>query len=613
MSLPAPQLRPTSRALKPAPPRAWLIGLSTPVVLLPVYGLLALGLFAATWTHPFSNVIGDGPDPPVFIWYLRWVPFAVSHGLNPLFTSYLDFPDGINLMWQTSVPLLGLLLAPVTLTLGPIFAYNLLMTASMALAAWCAFLAFRRYVGRPWAAALGGLLFGFSPYMLAQSLGHPHVGVAFICPLMLIAFEEAVVRQQRSPWRLGAGIGALAAAQLLISEELLLTQVLLACMALAILVSLRPDQLRVRAAYVLKVLGVAAGILALVAVWPLWMQFFGPQAVHGTLATSNVFVTDVAGVLLPTSLQAIAPAALTAVTDRFSGSQYEAGAFLGLPLLALLVFAVVRWWRKPVVQVVSMLALLAAGLSFGVTLHLRGVTTGIPAGLLALAFLAVGRTRVGRVTPVIFGLAWAGLATVPLLHNVVPSRLMLYVFLFAGLLLSVLVDRWDFASPRRTMAGGAIAVLALLTLLPRIPFATSPANVPSFFSGGAVSSLPTDSVALVIPYAHEFESRAMLWQLSADLRFKMPEGYANRPGPALDPAPTMLGHDLMAMQQGAPAPEMSTAYRAAALAELRRWQVQTVVLGPMAGEDRMLEFLTAIMGTPPTQDGGVYLWSLSPI
>jgi hypothetical protein len=259
-----------------------------------------------------------------------------------------------------------------------------------------------------------------------------------------------------------------------------------------------------------------------------------------------------------------------------------------------------------------MLALLAAALSLGVTFHLGGVTTGVPAGLLAVAFLAVTRTRVGRLTPVIFGLVWAGLATVPLLHNVVPSRLMLYVFLLAGLLLSVLVDRWDFASRRQAMAVGAIAAAAVLTLLPRLPFATSPTNVPTFFSAGAVSSLPSGSVALVIPYAHEFESRAMLWQLSADLRFKMPEGYANRPGPALNPAPTVLGHDLMAMQQGAPTPDVSTAYRAAVLAELRHWQVRAVVLGPMAGEDRVLAFLTAIMGSPPTEDGGVYLWRLGP-
>ena len=283
-----------------------------------------------------------------------------------------------------------------------------------------------------------------------------------------------------------------------------------------------------------------------------------------------------------------------------------------LPLLALLVLVVVRWWRAPVVQVASMLAALAAGLSLGVTFHLGGVTTGIPACLLAVAFLAVSRTPAGRLTPVIFGTAWAGLAMVPLLHNVVPSRLMLYAFLFAGLLLAVLVDRWNFASRRWMIAAGTVAVLALLTLLPRIPFVTSPTNVPAYFSTGAVSMLPTNSVALVVPYAHQFESRAMLWQLSAELRFKMPEGYANRPGPALDPAPTMLGHDLMAMQQGAPALEVSASYRAAAMAELRRWQVQTVVLGPMAGEDRVLEFLTAVMGTTPTHAGGVYLWRLGP-
>jgi hypothetical protein len=609
MSLPAPNLRPDPRAPGPAQ-RGWLINLKTPLLLLPAYGLLAAGLFSATWAQPFTRVIGVGPDPPVFVWYLRWVPFALSHGLNPLLSTHLDFPDGINLMWQTSVPLLGLLLSPVTLTLGPIFAYNLLMTGSMALSAWCGYLAFRRHVERAWAAALGGLLFGFSPYMLAQSLGHPHVGVAFICPLMLIAFEEAVVRQHRSPWRLGALIGVLAAAQLLISEELLLTELLLAGMALAILVGLRPELVRSRAGYVLKVLGVAAGALALIAVGPLWVQFFGPQAVHGTLPSSNVFVTDVAGLVLPTSLQAIAPATLTAVTNRFAGSQYEAGAYLGVPFILLLVIGAVRWWRVPAVQVSSMLLLLAAALSLGVTLHLGGVATGVPAGLLAVGFFAAGRSRVGRLTPLIFGLVWAGLAAAPLLDNIVPSRLMLYVFLFAGLLLSVLADRWAWSSARRTIAVGAITAVTVLSLLPRIPFATSPFTVPAFFTAGAVLALPPDSVALVVPYAHDFESRAMLWQLSADLRFKMPEGYANRPGPALDPPQTMLGNALMAMQQGAPAPEVSASYRAMALAELRHWQVQTLVVGPMDEQDRVLGFLTAIIGTPPTQDGGVYLWRL---
>ena len=52
-------------------------------------------------------------------WFLAWTPFALGHGLNPFFTNYIDFPLGVNLASNTSVPLLGFLAAPVTLALGP--------------------------------------------------------------------------------------------------------------------------------------------------------------------------------------------------------------------------------------------------------------------------------------------------------------------------------------------------------------------------------------------------------------------------------------------------------------------------------------------------------------
>src|SRR2546423_6640273 len=265
------ELPPRERPERPTGVGAWLARLDGWRLLM-IYAALAVGLFGAAWIQPFRTVMGAGPDPPVFIWYLRWLPYAVSHGMNPLFTNYLDYPDGINLMWQTSVPLLGLLMWPVTATLGPIFSYNLLMTASVALSAFSGFLACRRHVSQAWPAAVGGLLFGFSPYMLAQSLGHPHVAASFICPLMLIAFEEAVIRQQRSWRRLGLAIGGLAAAQLLISEEMLLTQALLAALAVVVLWALRPDLTRGRVAYLAKAGGLAGGVVAVVAAIPIAFQ-----------------------------------------------------------------------------------------------------------------------------------------------------------------------------------------------------------------------------------------------------------------------------------------------------------------------------------------------------
>ena len=70
-------------------------------------------------------------------------------------------------MWNTSITLPSLLVVPVTLTAGPMVAYNLLATLGPALSGWCAYLALSRYVQSRPAAFIGGALYAFSPFMVA--------------------------------------------------------------------------------------------------------------------------------------------------------------------------------------------------------------------------------------------------------------------------------------------------------------------------------------------------------------------------------------------------------------------------------------------------------------
>ncbi len=42
--------------------------------------------------------------------------------------------------------------------------------------------------------------------------------------------------------------------------------------------------------------------------------------------------------------------------------------------------------------------------------------------------------------------------------------------------------------------------------------------------------------------------------------------------------------------------------------DLRAWQVQTVIVGPMANQDQMVGFFSDLLGRPPIQEGGVYVW-----
>ena len=93
-----------------------------------MYGVLALFAYAPLWPgdpHAIMNcVCGDNVQAP---WFLGYVPWAILHGHNPFFTTYLDYPRGANLITNTSVPLLGVLAAPVTELFGAIASFNLLM------------------------------------------------------------------------------------------------------------------------------------------------------------------------------------------------------------------------------------------------------------------------------------------------------------------------------------------------------------------------------------------------------------------------------------------------------------------------------------------------------
>ena len=53
---------------------------------------------------------------------------------------------------------------------------------------------------------------------------------------------------------------------------------------------------------------------------------------------------------------------------------------------------------------------------------------------------------------------------------------------------------------------------------------------------------------------------------------------------------------------------MTPEARLAYTGDLRAWQVQTVIVGPMGNRDQMVRFFSDLLGRPPTAEGGVYLW-----
>ena len=152
---------------------------------------------------------------------------------------------------------------------------------------------------------------------------------------------------------------------------------------------------------------------------------------------------------------------------------------------------------------------------------------------------------------------------------------------------------------------------ALLPLIPRLPFPAEPVEVPRFFTGGGVKQLPQGSVALVLPYARLANSSAMFWQAAADMRFRMPEAYALLPGPSFSSPPTQTSSLMRLIEQGEEPPALSDDLRGQVLRDLGAWKVEAIIVGPMPDRERMIAFFTWLTGTPPRQDGGVYIWRLA--
>ena len=94
------------------------------------------------------------------VWFLRWTPFALLHGLNPFLTDFIGYPSGVNLAQNTSMPLLGVLAAPVTWVAGPVAGLDTLLWLSFPLSATAAFVALRHWIRRRrpplWAACSTG-------------------------------------------------------------------------------------------------------------------------------------------------------------------------------------------------------------------------------------------------------------------------------------------------------------------------------------------------------------------------------------------------------------------------------------------------------------------------
>ena len=155
---------------------------------------LAAGI-AATWPRA-SYLTGRVPavrDVSSYVWDLWWVARQVTHLGNPWVTHQMAAPAGIQLGFDTIMPLAGLVMTPATLTFGPACSFYLLTIAMPGVACYVMYRAARLWLRGPGAVAAGAL-FGLSSMLAWQVWYHLNIALGAVSLPMAV---EAAVRLRR--------------------------------------------------------------------------------------------------------------------------------------------------------------------------------------------------------------------------------------------------------------------------------------------------------------------------------------------------------------------------------------------------------------------------------
>jgi hypothetical protein len=560
------------------------------------YLLAAVAVTWRLWADPASRMVAGNPnDADFFAWFLRYDATAVAHGRLPaLVTAAMNAPQGINVMWNTSLLLPGVLLTPVTLLFGPQTSLTAGMTLGFAGSAASLFLVLRRWDVTVGSAALAGAVYGFSPALLQAGIGHYNLQLAVLPPLIIDAALRLCVRS-RAPVRDGIWLGLLATAQIFTGEELLLLTAFAWVLLGAVLALGNPRAVPRRCAAAAAGFGVAAAVTLALAGYALWVQFFGPLTQRGSSFTPDFFKNDLTGFVTPSAYLLFHTAASAAAAASYQGGAPEYLAYLGWPLIAVLAVVTLSFWRQPAVRATAVTLAALELLSLG----------GHP--------LVGGTVQAGITLP------WHWLESLPVIGTALPNRLSIVADGVAAALLAFSLDRvraWS-ASARWARAHWAAplavagAVIACVPLIPLpLPEAAAAPVPPGWAAAFAALRLPADARVLVVPVPTATLTAPLRWQADTGEPGSLAGGYFI--GPAWNGQAYVEGNGVAATAQyldalwsgGPPGPAPS---RAQVQADLGNWRPAAVV-AVTRPDSALGHYLEHLFGRPAIRSGSVLAW-----
>ncbi|HET9781665.1 MAG TPA: hypothetical protein VFR33_07785 [Candidatus Dormibacteraeota bacterium] len=176
-----------------------------------VASALAMIVTQPVIAHMGDTIYGIPGDATGGVTQYWWWGYALTHGKSIFDNTLEGVPLGSE--WsQIPFVVLPLLIFPfLSIAIGPIASYNLLVLSAFPLTAWATFLLARRLGWTALASAFSGLAFAFVPYHVEKAMGHAN---ATHMEFVALTFFFLVRWRQHQRWRDAALAGAMLGLQL---------------------------------------------------------------------------------------------------------------------------------------------------------------------------------------------------------------------------------------------------------------------------------------------------------------------------------------------------------------------------------------------------------------
>jgi hypothetical protein len=582
---------------------------TVPYVLLGV-GLLALSvaMWSRAWVtgDPASSIPCGCGDPGLNLWTIQWVAWSVTHLHDPFFTSAVYAGQGGANVLDTYNLLPGFLALPLTLALGPVVSFNVLVTLVPVANGLAMFFLLRKVNRYLPGDVLASVVYAFLPFFVDnEAFAHFNVDVAFLPPLLLWCVHDLLVDRRHAPVRVGLLAGVLCVLQFFLGPEQLAMGVVMGGLGVVIAVAVAPRLLWERRVVLLKAGAAAAGLAAVGLAYPAWTLLAGARHTSGPVWPSTpIAPNNLAGLVDP---GAYGSRSTFDVIGGYAGSQGPAISYIGIAVLLLIGLSAVVWWRR------------------------RLARSALLAGTVAL-FLSLG---IGQGKGSQHWLPWRIFYRMTVLDEILPGRFVLFTDVAIVLLVAMSLRGWWEQRDRvRSLAGrlarraprsfepawaalwctAFAAAFVPVLLTEGLPITEQSTSVPAWFLDVA-PTLRSRPTVLVLPDATSGATSAMVWQAEADFSFSMVGGYAIVPGPTGHTSVTIepLGGttallDTLSFGFG-PLPTPSVAQTAMLRSSLAAWGVQVIVVTPEArGGVFDADYLTAVLGRLPSWQDGAWVW-----